>query len=44
MIMSRPFSAWSRRALVRSSIVLMLGVSSMYMGASARRSSPAPGA
>ena len=35
MIMSSPDSAWSRRALVRSSMVLMLGVSSMKMGASA---------
>ena len=35
MIMSRPDSACRRRALVRSSMVLMLGVSSMKMGASA---------
>ena len=36
MSMSRPDSACRRRALVRSSMVLMLGVSSMKMGASAR--------
>ena len=35
MIRSIPDSACSRRAFVRSSIVLMLGVSSMKMGASA---------
>ena len=34
MTRSRPASAWSRRALVRSSIAEMFGVSSMYIGAS----------
>ena len=36
MTRSRPASAWSRRALVRSSIAEMFGVSSMYIGASDR--------
>ena len=36
MIRSRPLSAWRRRALVRSSIAEMFGVSSMYIGASDR--------
>ena len=35
MMRSRPDSACSRRALVRSSMALMLGVSSMKIGASA---------
>ena len=35
MMRSSPASAWSRRALVRSSMALMFGVSSMYTGASA---------
>ena len=34
MTRSSPASAWSRRALVRSSIAEMFGVSSMYIGAS----------
>ena len=34
MTRSRPASAWSRRAFVRSSIAEMFGVSSMYIGAS----------
>ena len=36
MTRSSPASAWRRRALVRSSIAVMFGVSSMYIGASDR--------